>query len=125
MRGRARGTLREKVCEGRVSRHLRMCGNRAARGVQRSDAGSSETETEGWAQGDPQMRHPKGQEKAEMGWYGACKNTNDSISSRELPHFRNSVFVGLIAARGDFGAFGGGRQAWSRAAFTHSERIKP
>lgn len=43
----------------------------AARGVQKSDAGRSEPEIEGWAQGDPQTRHPEGQEKVEMGWYGA------------------------------------------------------
>lgn len=91
-----------------------MYGNgvRAARGVQKLDAGRSEPEIEGWAQGDPQMRHPEGQEKAE--WAGmelrgaACKKKNDRISSRELPHVENSAFVGFIAARGGFDAFAGG-----------------
>lgn len=42
--------------------------------IHKSDAGRAEPEAEGWAQGDAQMRHSKGQEKAGMGLYGAdCK----------------------------------------------------
>lgn len=61
------------MCEGWMSRLLRTYGDgvSTARVVQKLGAGRSEPETEGWAQGDPQMSHPKGREKAEMDWYGA------------------------------------------------------